>query len=195
LTGAFPLGEAEHPTGRRCLVRRFILVAAVLAGLAVMPAAASAQGAPDLRERFTDEFVDEDFCGTGVSVQVVERVVANIWEGDDTFTVVFRATAAITYGDTTVYAHNAGREDVRAEGQFPGPRTDLVVVTGVRAMLRIPGQGVLTSDHGYLEFLVSFDESGEFVGLEVLREAGGHPAFESDVFCDAAIAALGIPTA
>jgi hypothetical protein len=174
---------------------RFILVAAVLVGLAVVPAAASAQGAPDERERFTDEFVDEDFCGTGVSVQVVERVVANVWEGEDTFTLTFRSTAAITYGDTTVYALSAGREDVRAEGQFPGPRTELVVVTGVRAMLRVPGQGVVTIDHGYLEFLASFDESGEFVGLEVLKEAGGHPAFQSEVFCDAAVEALGIPTA
>jgi hypothetical protein len=28
----------------------------------------SAQGAPDERPRFTDEFVDEDFCGTGATV-------------------------------------------------------------------------------------------------------------------------------
>jgi len=40
-------------------VRRFILIPAVLAVLAVLPAPASAQGghgAPDFQDRFTDEF-------------------------------------------------------------------------------------------------------------------------------------------
>ena len=50
-------------------MRRFILMPAVLVMLlAVLPAAASAQagrGGPDVRERFTDEFVVDDFCGTG----------------------------------------------------------------------------------------------------------------------------------
>jgi hypothetical protein len=46
-----------------------------------------------------------------------------------------------------------------------------------------------------LSYLVSFDENGDFLSVEVLKDAGGHPAFDSDVFCDAAIEALGIPTA
>jgi hypothetical protein len=83
----------------------------------------------------------------------------------------------------------------RVEGEFPGPRTDLVVETGIRAALQVPGQGTLTLDHGLLSYLVSFDENGDFLSVEVLKDAGGHPAFDSDVFCDAAIEALGIPTA
>ena len=83
----------------------------------------------------------------------------------------------------------------RVEGEFPGPRTDLVVETGIRAALRVPGQGTLTLDHGYLSYLVTFAENGDFVSVEVLRTHGGHPAFDSDVFCEAAIDALGIPTA
>lgn len=178
-------------------MRRFILPA-VLVALAVMPAAASGQGAPDERARFTDEFVDEDFCGTGATVQVVENTVANVWglEGEDTFKVTFRSKFTFTYGDRTLIEIDAGRVDVqRAEGTFPGPRTDLVVETGIRAALRVPGQGMLTLDHGYLKYLVSFDENGEFLGVEVLKDAGGHPAFDSEVFCDVATEALGIPTA
>ncbi len=176
-------------------MRHFILIPAVLIALAVMPAGASAQGPPDERERFTDEFVAPDFCGTGASVQVVESTVANVWEGEDTFKLTFRSSLALTYGDTTVYALNTGRVDVqRVEGEFPGPRTELVVETGVRAMLRVPGQGVVTIDHGYLEYLVSFDENGDFVGVQVLKDAGGHPAFYDPVWCEAAVEALGIPT-
>ena len=183
-------------------MRRFILMPAVLVMLlAVLPAAASAQaghGAPDFQDRFTDEFVDDDFCGTGASVEIVENTVGNGWglEGEDFFKLTFRSRLSFTYGDTTIYAQNAGRIDVqRVEGEFPGPRTDLVVETGIRAALRVPGQGTLTLDHGYLSYLVTFDENGDFVSVEVLKDAGGHPAFDSDVFCEAAIDALGIPTA
>jgi hypothetical protein len=182
-------------------MRRIGLVPAILVILlAVVPGTALAQdghGAPDFQDRFTEEFVDDDFCGTGASVEIVENTVANGWglEGEDFFILTFRSRLSFTYGDTTIYAQNAGRVDVqRVEGEFPGPRTDLVVETGIRAALRIPGQGTLTLDHGLLSYLVSFDENGDFVGVDVLRDAGGHPAFVSDVFCDAAIEALGIPT-
>jgi len=179
-------------------MRRFVLIPAVLVALAVMPATVSAQGAPDEQERFTDEFVDPDFCGTGTPVDVVERTVTNIWglEGEDTFKITFRSKVAITYGDITIYALNTGRVDVhRVEGEFPGPRTDLVNETGVRSMLRVPGQGVVTIDHGLLTYVVSFDENGDFVDLQVLKDAGGHPDFYDPVFCEAATEALGIPTA
>ena len=180
-------------------MRLSILISALLVALAVMPAAASAQGglgAPDFHDRFTDEFMDEDFCGTGASVQVVESTVANGWEGEDTFNLTFRSTFSFTYGDRTIFEVDAGRVDVeRVEGEFPGPRTELVVETGIRAALRVPGQGALTLDHGYIEYLLSFDENGEFAGVELLDEAGGHPAFDSEVFCEAATNALGIPTA
>jgi hypothetical protein len=70
-------------------VRRVFLVPAVLVMLlAVVPGTSSAQGglgAPDFKDRFTDEFVDDDFCGTGATVQVVETVVANVWERDGVF--------------------------------------------------------------------------------------------------------------
>jgi hypothetical protein len=52
---------------------------------------------------------------------------------------------------------------------------------------------MLTADHGLLDYLLSFDEDGEFVGIEVLRERGGHPAFQSDMWCRAATAAFGLP--
>jgi hypothetical protein len=197
LTATFRSATVGSTDPRRGAMRRFILIPAVLAALAVMPAAVFAQGAPDEQERFTDEFVDPDFCGTGTAVDVVEQTVFQIWglEGEDTFKVTFRSRVAITYGDTTVYALSTGRIDVyRVEGEFPGPRTDHVAETGVRSMLRVPGQGVVTIDHGLLTYLASFDENGDFVDVEVLKDAGGHPDFFDPVWCEAATEALGIPT-
>jgi len=179
-------------------MRRFVVIPAVLLLFAaVMPAAASAQSAPDERARFTDEFVEENFCGTGESVQVVENTVANVWglEGEDTFKLTFRSKVTLTYGDRTLVEIDAGRVDVqRVEGTYPGPRTAFVIETGLRAALRLPGGGMLTLDHGYLEYLASFDENGDFLGVETLKEAGGHPVFEEGVFCEIAVEALEIPT-
>ena len=179
-------------------MRRVFLVPAVLVMLlAVVPGTASAQGglgAPDFKDRFTEEFVEDDFCGTGASVQVVDTVFANVWERDGVFVkATFRSEAAFTYGDTTIYARSAGQDFVVTEGDPEGAHTELVTVTGLRALLLVPGEGAVTLDHGFIQFLATFDENGEFVGLEVLKEAGGHPAFQSEVFCDAAVAALGIP--
>jgi hypothetical protein len=69
--------------------------------LAVVPGTASAQdghGAPDFQDRFTEEFVDDDFCGTGASVEVVEKTVANGWglEGEDFFIRSVRDSASHT---------------------------------------------------------------------------------------------------
>jgi hypothetical protein len=89
-------------------MRRICLVPAMLVMLlAVVPGTASAQGghgAPDFQDRFTEEFVDDDFCGTGASVEVVENTVANGWglEGEDFFILTFRTRLSFTYGDMTI---------------------------------------------------------------------------------------------
>jgi hypothetical protein len=178
-------------------VRRSIVVVASLLALVVMPAAVSAQGglgAPDRRDRFTDEYPFPDFCGTGVTVQVVEKTVGNIWEGENTFKVTFRSHVTWIYGDRTLIEQDAGRVLITTEGDSEGAHTEFVIENGIRAALRIPGQGMLTLDHGFIDYVATFDENGEFESVQVLKDAGGHPAFDSDVFCDAAIEALGIPT-
>ncbi len=180
-------------------MRRFILIPAVLMILAMMPAAASAQGglgAPDFQDRFTDEFEAPNFCGTGVTVQAVEKAVVNGWEDADTFKLTFRSTISFTYGDRTIFLHGAGRTIVELiEGEFGGAQTDLVVENGLRSFLRVPGQGAVTLDHGFLQYVVEFDENLDVVNFELLKDAGGHPDFTDEVFCQAAVEALGIPTA
>jgi hypothetical protein len=152
-------------------MRRFILIPAVLVALAVMPAVASAQGghgAPDFQDRFTEEFVDDDFCGTGAGVEIVESTVANGWglEGEEFFKLAFRTRLSFTYGDTTIYAQRAGQDFQVTEGDPEGAHTELITATGLRAFLLVPGEGAVTLDHGFIQFLATFDENGEFVGLE-----------------------------
>lgn len=73
--------------------------------------------------------------------------------------------------------------------------------SGLRAKVLIPGQGVVTSDHGLLVFLVTFvpntDPESEdplmVSDIEVLKHAGGHPGFNTPVFCTAVTSYFGIP--
>jgi hypothetical protein len=49
----------------------------------VMPAGALGQ-APDFRERVSEDSVDPDFCGTGVSVDVHDEFLIQGWVTDTT---------------------------------------------------------------------------------------------------------------
>ena len=100
---------------------------------------------------------------------------------------------SFTHDGVTLTQLNAGRTvAVEVPAQGGAARTEEVIETGLRARLKLPNGGALSTDHGLLHFLISFDENDEFVDVEVLRDRGGHPAFASDVFCEVATAALGL---
>jgi hypothetical protein len=175
-------------------MRRLIPPALLAAGvlIALPPAAAAA---PGFHDRFDDTFPIEDFCGSGVTVQVRDVVVGNGHETDTRITVGFNETVTFTYGDRSITSHAAGRIDIQlVEGDsFEGPHTEFAVETGVRAQLKVPGGGLVQSDAGNLQFLGTFDENGDFT-FEIVKDAGHHEQFQSDVFCDAALPLLGIPS-
>jgi hypothetical protein len=178
--------------------RQFLITAlAALTCALVLPAVAAAgavKGPPSFHERIVEDFVDDDFCGTGADVSVHFEGHATVWEGEDAFKAVFSDKAWLTYNGVTLVDQFAGRSvaiDVVPQGG--AAETVEVIETGLRATLMLANGEVLTSDHGLLHFFVSFDANGEFLGIEVVRERGGHPAFESDEWCEAATAAFGIP--
>jgi hypothetical protein len=181
------------------LQRPFLILALaalvlVLALPAVAPAAPVVKGPPSFHERFVEDFVDDDFCGTGESVSVHIEIRATVWEREGAFKVVLNEKSLFTYEGVTLVGQVAGRTvEVDVPPQAGAARTVEVIETGLRAKLKLPNGGVLTSDHGLLHFLISFDENDEFVGIEILRDRGGHPAFFSDVWCRAATAAFGLP--
>lgn len=77
-------------------------------------------------------------------------------------------------------------------GLESGPHTHEFVENGLRAKLKLPNGGVLTRDAGSLTYRISFDAADNFTGLEIVSVHGPHPAFDSPVWCEEAIAALGL---
>jgi hypothetical protein len=168
--------------------------ALALALPASAPAAPVVKGAPTFHDRFVDDFVDDDFCGTGADVSVHVEGHETVWEREDAFKLVTNVEASFTHEGVTLVAMNAGRiVGIVVPAQGGAARTEEIVETGLRARLVLPGGGVLTSDHGLLHYVISFDENDGVVDVEILRDRGGHPAFTSDVFCEAATAAFGLP--
>jgi hypothetical protein len=175
----------------------FITALAVLTCALVLPAEAAAgpvKGPPSVHERIVEDFVDDNFCGTGADVSVHFEGHATVWETEDAFKVVFNDKTWLTYNDVTLVGQFAGRTvEVAAPTENGAAETIEVIETGLRAKLKLANGKVLTTDHGLLHYLVNFDAEGEFLGIEVIRDRGGHPAFQSDVWCEAATAAFGIP--
>jgi hypothetical protein len=179
---------------RRWFIPALAALAFALALPAAAPAAPVVKGPPTFHDRVVEDFVDDDFCGTGASVSIHVEDRATVWEGEDAFKVVFNSEVLFTHEGVTLVARNAGRVlGIVVPAQDGAARTEEVVETGLRARLKLSNGGVLTSDHGLLHYLISFDENGEVVDVEVLRDRGGHPAFASDVFCEAATGAFGLP--
>src|SRR4051794_7984326 len=74
----------------------------------VLPAVAAAgpvKGPPSFHERIVDDFIDEDFCGTGADVSVHFEGLATVWETEDAFKVLFNDTTWLTYNGVTLVDH------------------------------------------------------------------------------------------
>jgi hypothetical protein len=178
---------------RRCFIPALAALAVALALPAVAPAAPVVKGPPTFHERVVEDFVADDFCGTGESVSVQIERQETVWEGEDAFKVVLNEKVLFTHDGVTLVAQSAGRVlGIFLPAQEGAAQTVEIVETGLRARLKLPNGGVLTSDHGLLHYIISFDEDDEVVDVEILRDRGGHPAFASDVFCQAATAAFGL---
>jgi hypothetical protein len=178
--------------------RPFLITAFAALTLALaLPAAAVAgpvNGPPSFHDRTVEDFVDDDFCGTGADVSVHFEGHATVWEGEDASKVLLSTKTWLTYNGVTLVDQFAGRTvDFQVAPRGGAAETVEVIETGLRAKLKLANGKVLTSDHGLLHYFVSFDANGEFLGVDVVRDRGGHPAFGSDVWCEAATAAFGIP--
>jgi hypothetical protein len=172
-----------------------LVAVGVLAGPAVVDAAA-----PAFRDRIDATYEIPDFCGSGVTVQAHERTIAQGWETDRTFRISFNSRTTYTYGDRSVSDHWAGSGRARlVEGDLDGAHVEFLQENGLRAYLKAPGVGTVTRDAGNLQFYVTFAEDGDdedtdpdFVGIEVVKDAGHHPDFYDPVWCTAALDLLGI---
>lgn len=176
-------------------------MASFAAGLIALVAVAAATAAgPAFHDHGTFEEVDPNFCGTGESVDVAGRFNFKGWLGETGGDVqevrtTFNYAVSITNPDTgaTVIDSAAGYSTNEiVTGLESGPHTHRFVESGLRAKLKLVNGRVLTHDAGVIAYTVSFDANDDVVDVEVLFVHGPHPAFESDVWCDAAVEALGL---
>ena len=183
-------------------MRALVAIAALVVLLAI-PATSGAGpgGAPAFHDHGTFEDVDPDFCGTGTSVDVAGRFNFKGWiaetGGDPTQEVKTTFNYAVTLtnpanGAEVVDSAAGSVTNEIVAGLEAGAHTHRFVENGLRAKLKLPNGGVLTHDSGSITYDVSFDATGAFVGVEVISVHGPHPAFDSDVWCETAIEALGL---
>lgn len=181
---------------------RLTIVFALAAALA-SPVAATAGpgGKPTFHDHEVFENVDSDFCGTGETVLISDDVNAVGWIGEtggdpeQVLMVAFNVRTTLTNPDNgaTLIGHSAGRfTNQIIAGLESAAHTHEFVENGLRAQLKLPDGGVLTFDAGSLTYRISFDAADNVTNFEIVSVHGPHPAFDSTVFCDVAIEALGL---
>ena len=174
----------------------------VLSGLS---AAVAAAAGPLLKERFHDEgtFVDEDFCGAGLTVDgafVTDGSVLVVAHGPDGlqyFLEHLKVTVVYTNranGKTVTYeVVTRVNKDLRVTDNGDGTLTILALATG-NDVYYGPDGNVIGRNPGQTRFEILIDHGGtptdpsddEFLAEEIVKGSTGR----SDDFCEAAVPAL-----
>jgi hypothetical protein len=142
----------------------------------------------------------DDFCGTGKSVTDTYAIHLNVWDAPNQpvdgrnqseSTVVFTNPA----NGATVTIHNAySFSDALISGDPNGLNTHEWTFKGNAELIRGADGGVIGHDRGQLIVDVTWNGpefSGEFVGLEIVSDRGGHGLFGSGD-CSVLVPALGL---
>ena len=175
-----------------------LLGIAVALGLGGAPSAVAAN--PDVNHfTFTDSFSDDDFCGTGQTVDISVSVRGTEFLAPNQpvdFRNVTQGTVIFTnpLNDATVINHFAGlSSDTIISGDPEGIHTHEFTNKGLPELLRTDHGGVLLRDAGFIVFH-QVDNGDEFVSSEIVVDRGPHPDAESDfaLFCEVMIGALGL---
>jgi hypothetical protein len=181
---------------------RFAVLASalVVVGLAVAPA--SAPAANPTVNHFTDSgtFTDTDFCGTGETVngsfstRVTEFLTPNQPGTDYRNTSVGNTYLTNPANGNTIRVHFAGQFTATVVSTTATGFTELDTNIGAPEVIKTPHGGVLSRDAGYIQFLNTFDNQGNFVSGQLVIDRGPHPEAEQDfaLFCDVATSALGL---
>jgi hypothetical protein len=174
-----------------------VLAVAVLAAVQVASA-----GNPGVEHATFGPFVnvDHDFCGTGTTATETFTARQTDWldpnQPVDT-RLHFVADDVWTSEATgiTVTTHNAYTfTDVLVSGDPNGINTHRWTFKGAAQVTHSAGSGVLLRDAGNFVVLVTWsgpEFESDVIGIEVVRDSGGHPNFFGD-FCEAMVPALGL---
>jgi hypothetical protein len=209
-TGDVPAEGARAPKAAIPFLWRFVMrglrlhlsMFLVVAVAAVAAAQVANAGNPDVEHVTFGPFVndDDDFCGTGTTVTETFSARQTVWHDPnqpvDT-RLQFVADDIWTSAATgmTVIVHNVySYTDVLVSGDPNGVNTHQWTFKGAAQITRVAGSGVLIRDAGKFVVLVTWsgpEFESDLIDVQVVRDAGGHPSFNSD-FCAAMVPALGL---
>jgi hypothetical protein len=152
------------------------------------------QSAAVLTCHFSGSFADDDFCGTGQTVDVAFEGRFTVplapnpgesWNNSEANNVLTNpATGA------TVLIHSAYRfVATLVSGDPNGAHTEQWVFKGAAEVIRDPHGGVIARDAGNLVVDVAFNADGS-MSFDVLSDRGGHELFGNG--CSVLVPALGL---
>jgi hypothetical protein len=184
----------------RAGVRRPVL--AIAAGVALFAAVAApgtlAAGQQHNHFRDVGTDVDDDFCGTGQTINIAFDVVVNEWLAPHKADFKTTASGKLTLtnpatGDTVLGRFAGPTWVVNISGDPEGDHVEEVTVKGLPELWKLPHGRVLIRDAGYVVIRQTI-ENGEVVDQEVLVNKGPHPDLDSDfeLGCEILVRALGI---
>jgi hypothetical protein len=159
--------------------------------LTVSSGAAFASGPPVGRDVIRLAGEDNDFCGTGQTVQFTATGEIT-WFEDQGFGHVSTVWTNPTNGATIVDSWaGGGKFDVIDDGD--GAYTVVTTRVGRPASLRLGNGRLLLEDVGVVVFYDHFDADNNFLGEDMVIKAGPHPSVQDpNLWCDLATAALGL---
>jgi hypothetical protein len=183
-------------------LRLSALLALGVTAAAMLAAGAAAQ--PPFKERFHDEgtFVDEDFCGAGITVDgtfVVDGSVLVVAQGPDGLAYFLEHISQTTTftnranGKTVTIESSTNGKDLRVTDNGDGTLTILILRTG-NDVYYGPDGNVIGRNPGQIRLEILVDHSGTptdpfddvFLAEELVKGSTGR----SDDFCEAAVPAL-----
>lgn len=152
--------------------------------------AGSALGADHVR--INEVGTDDDFCGTGASVDYSVKGHINLFENK--ITGGTRTTLTNPLTGASIIDSVAGQVRFERVDGADGAYTFLEIRVGSPEKLKLAHGEVLTMDVGNLVIAHHFDADDNYLGSELVKLSGPHPDFESDftLWCELALEALGL---
>lgn len=170
---------------------RSFALATLSSVLLVMASVAATYAAAPFHEVINDSGEDNDFCGTGQTVEFSAMGLIN-WKDDQGFGHI-ETTWTNPANSKSVVDSFSGGGKLYFIDDGNGAYTIETVREGLPASLRVGNGPLLLHDTGLVAIYDHFDANDNFLGEDIVVLAGPHPSIENrNLWCDLATAALGL---
>jgi len=172
-------------------MRTFALATLSSILLLVASVGAVSAAAPVGREVINDSGADDDFCGTGQTVEFSISGVITWFDGQGFGHVTTIWTNPDNGASIVDSFAGGGKWTWIDDGE--GAYTIRTIRQGLPVSLKVASGGPLLKDVGLVAFYDHFDADDNFLGEDIEILAGPHPSVQDqDLWCELATAALGL---